>query len=161
SGEQDVLFGTTVSGRPSNLPGIETMIGLFINSLPLRLTVAPGEPLLPWLRRLQDLLAAMRQYESTPLSRVQGWSEVPRGEPLFESLLVSENYPTGKALGTSIGSLEIRDVELKDRANYPLSLVVIPEEKLAFEVLYDSVRFDGAAIHRLMGHLETLLRGMV
>jgi non-ribosomal peptide synthase protein (TIGR01720 family) len=161
SGEQDVLFGATVSGRPSDLPGIETMVGLFINSLPLRLNVAPGEPLLPWLRELQELLAAMRRYESTPLNAVQGWSEVPRGQPLFESLLVFENYPLGKTLGTSLGGLEIRDVELADRANYPLSLVVIPEERLAFEVLYDSGRFDGAAIRRLLGHLETLLRGML
>jgi non-ribosomal peptide synthetase component F len=154
-----VTFGTTVSGRPSDLPGVEKMVGLFINSLPLRLAVPPGEPLLPWLRRLQDLLAAMRQFEYAPLNMVQGWSDVPRGQPLFDSLLVFENYPVG-SLRRSTGGVEIRDVDLRDRTNYPLTLVVIPDEKLVFEVMYDTGLFDGAAVRRLMGHLESLLRGM-
>jgi len=161
SGDQDVLFGTTVSGRPADLPGVETMVGLFINTLPLRLAVGPAEPLLPWLRQLQDLLASLRQHEHTPLNLLQGWSDVPRGRPLFDSLLVFENTPEGKASGEPSRGLEIRDVDLQGGTNYPLTLMVLPEEKLGFRVLYDAGKLDGAAVRRLIGHLATLLAGMV
>ncbi len=160
SSEEEVLFGTTVSGRPSELPGVETMVGLFINSLPLRLRAPSAEPLLPWLGRLQETLAEMRRHEHTPLSRVQRWSDVAGGRPLFDSLLVFENFPMDEAIPT-IGGLEIRDVDLSDRTNYPLTVAVLPQEELGFDVMYDRRRFDQAAIRRLMGHLETLLRAMV
>src|SRR4029078_13565004 len=74
SGERDVVFGTTVAGRPADLPGVESMVGLFINTLAGRAHVPPDAPVLPWLRRLQDQLAELRQYEYSPLVAIQGWS---------------------------------------------------------------------------------------
>ncbi|RMF32481.1 MAG: non-ribosomal peptide synthetase, partial [Chloroflexi bacterium] len=73
SGEDDVVFGATVSGRPPDLPGVETMVGLFINTLPVRARIRPETPVVEWLRRLQAQLAAMRQYEYSPLVQVQEW----------------------------------------------------------------------------------------
>src|SRR5690349_5976841 len=88
SGERDVVYGATVSGRPAELAGIENMIGLFINTLPVRVRVSGGELLTDWLQRIQEHQVESRQYEFSPLIQVQGWSEVPRKLPLFESLYV-------------------------------------------------------------------------
>jgi len=88
SGEEDVIFGATVSGRPPDLPGAETMVGLFINTLPVRVQIKPEATTLEWLKELQAKQAKLRQYEHSFLVDVQGWSDVPRDLPLFESLLV-------------------------------------------------------------------------
>jgi amino acid adenylation domain-containing protein/non-ribosomal peptide synthase protein (TIGR01720 family) len=162
SGEPDVVFGATVSGRPAELPGADSMVGLFINTLPVRVTVAPGEPLLSWLRRLQARLVEMRRYEHSPLVDVQGWSEVPRGRPLFESLVVFENYPVDRALQESPLSLRISEVRSFDRISYPLSLLVLPGECMTLRLKYDQDRFaDGAvaqALAQLAGLCEQALR---
>ena len=88
SGEEDIVFGSTVSGRPAELAGVELMAGLFINSLPVRAQFSPQDTTLAWLKDFQDKLVELRQYEHTPLVEVQGWSEVGRDQQLFESLLI-------------------------------------------------------------------------
>ena len=98
SGQGDVVFGVTVSGRPPDLEGAEAMVGLFINTLPARVSVVEESPLLPWLKEIQARQIEMREHEQSPLVLVQGWSEVPRGRPLFESLVVFENYPVDASL---------------------------------------------------------------
>jgi condensation domain-containing protein len=91
SGEDDIVFGITVSGRPADLAGVESMVGPFINTLPVRVNIDWDADLLPWLRDLQARQLEVRQYEFSPLAQVQGWSEVPRGKALFESIFVFEN----------------------------------------------------------------------
>ena len=93
SREQEVVYGVTVSGRPSELSGVERMVGLFINTLPVRVKVEERESVREWLRRQQAEQVEMRQYEYSALVEVQGWSEVEPGRPLFESVFVFENYP--------------------------------------------------------------------
>src|SRR5262249_24057282 len=110
SGEADVVFGATSSGRSVDLPGLETMVGLFINTLPVRAEVQPDAALVPWLEQLQERQAAQLPYSYSPLSAVQGFSEVPRGQALFESLLVVENYPVDEALREAGGPLVVADV---------------------------------------------------
>src|SRR5947208_4500537 len=90
SGESDIVFGALRAGRRS-VSGANDMVGLFINTLPLRVRVDPEAQLVPWLRQLRAQQVALRDYEHTPLVKVQGWSEVPRGMPLFESILVFAN----------------------------------------------------------------------
>ena len=83
SGEPDVLFGVTVAGRPPDLRGVESVLGLFINTLPLRLTVSPECQVLPWLKEVLAENVRLRQFEYTPLVQIQRCSEVPRGERCF------------------------------------------------------------------------------
>ena len=78
SGRSDVLFGVTVSGRPPELLGVERMVGMFINSLPLRVQVIEEAFLTPWLRELQATMIELRRFEAIPLSRIQSWSDVPK-----------------------------------------------------------------------------------
>ncbi|MGH9824651.1 MAG: condensation domain-containing protein, partial [Blastocatellia bacterium] len=93
SGDRDVVYGTTFSGRSASLEGIERIVGLFINTLPVRVRVSLEQPTLAMLLRLQDDLIRIQEFESTPLVEVQKWSEVPRRAPLFESILGFENLP--------------------------------------------------------------------
>jgi len=160
SGRADVVFGSTVSGRSAPVDGVEDMVGLFINTLPVRVTVVGGEPAAAWLARLQGVLVGLRRFEATPLVMVQGWSDVPRGRPLFESLFVFENYPVDASLGERAGGLGVGSVRVDERTHYPLTLMVFPGAELRFRAEYATGRFDPAAVDRLLGHLVRLLEGL-
>ncbi|WP_394831236.1 non-ribosomal peptide synthase/polyketide synthase [Pendulispora rubella] len=158
-GTNDVLFGATVAGRPADLDGVESMVGLFINTLPVRVRVEADDALLPWLEELQALQAEMRQYEHTPLIEVQAASEV-RGQALFDTLVVFENYPIDAATGAE-GALRVREVEGLERTNYGVTAVVAPgSNELGLKLSYDGQRFDRRAIERVLQHWSTLLEGI-
>lgn len=162
SGEEDVVFGATTSGRPSTLAKAESMVGLFINTLPVRVKVSPKEFLLPWLKQIQTQQIETRQYEYSPLLKVQGWSEVPRSLPLFESIVVFENYPVDASLRKLDLNLEIKSFSAFERTNYPLTLSVNPGEELLLQITFDgNKRFDADIINWMLGHLKTLLEEMV
>ncbi len=161
SGEEDVTFGAVVSGRPAELPGVEKIVGLFINTLPVRVKVEPGAQLLSWLRELQEQQVEMRRFEYSPLVQVQGWSGAPRDLPLFESLFAFENYPVeAPALGSQM-SLEAYDYHVIEKVNYPLALIAGPGQELALKILYDPHRFDSATTARTLKHLQNLLEDIV
>ncbi|HZO70832.1 MAG TPA: amino acid adenylation domain-containing protein, partial [Ktedonobacteraceae bacterium] len=162
SGQDDVVFGVTVSGRPAGLAGVEEMVGLFINTLPVRVQVYAEQRLIPWLQQLQQQQAEARQYEYSPLTQVQGWSEVPRGQPLFESLLVFENYPIDVSTARIQESqLTIEHVEAVERTNYPLTITVVPHAGTRIRISYMGKRFTHEAIRRMLGHFQALLEGMM
>ncbi|MBK9945444.1 MAG: AMP-binding protein [Kouleothrix sp.] len=160
SGQEDVLFGATNSGRPTTIAGIEHMAGLFINTLPVRVRVAPNQPLAAWLQRLLAHQAESRQYNYSSLVDIQRWSELPRGTPLFNSLLVFENFPAISE-DELAGDLLVRSEHSFECTNYPLNLAVLPRDGLALRAIYDIDRFDHATITRLLGHLQTLLAAML
>jgi amino acid adenylation domain-containing protein len=160
SGENDVLFGATVSGRPAEITGVEAMIGLFINTLPVRARVRSDMPVVDWLTQFQDQVSQTREYEYSSLTEVHGWSDLPRGLPLFESILVFENYPVDTSLREGIGSLEIEDVRSIERTNYPVTVVSGPSDMLPLRTSYDARRLDDAVVQRMLGHLGVLIEGM-
>ncbi|AFZ01581.1 non-ribosomal peptide synthetase [Calothrix sp. PCC 6303] len=161
SGESDIVFGSTSSGRPPSLTGVETMVGLFVNTLPLRIEVTPDAPLIPWLQKLQSHQIEVIQYEYSPLVEVQRWSEIDRGQPLFEIGYVLENYPIDNAIAQGVDSLNIQSGQSFEKTNEALSLLVIPDEDLRLDLWYDTRRFEKSTITRMLGHLQTLLTGMV
>ncbi|MBE9035780.1 non-ribosomal peptide synthetase [aff. Roholtiella sp. LEGE 12411] len=161
SGESDVLFGATVSGRPHNLSGVESMVGLFINTLPVRVKIPETTDLLPWLAQLQQEHVEREQYSYSSLVDIQGVSEIPRNQPLFESIVVFENYPVNATLQALPGNLSISDRQALGETNYPLTVVAIPGEELVIKINYDRNRFDADTIDRMIGHLLTLLQGIV
>lgn len=160
SRESDVLFGTTVSGRSADLPGIERMVGLFINTLPLRTNVAPEAVLSEWLRELQAKNGDMRQFEQTPLVQIQGWSDIPRGQALFDSLIVFDNHPMDGSLEED-ASLAVQRVTLHGQTNYPLTLNVLPGAELTIAFWYQRRRFRQDTVVRMAQQIETLLQAMV
>ncbi|MCL4850894.1 MAG: AMP-binding protein, partial [Bryobacteraceae bacterium] len=158
SGEEEVVFGSVVSGRPPELRGVESMVGLFINTLPVRTQIHDETPLSGWLQRLQEHHLEARRYEFTSLTDIHTWSGRPAGMPLFQSVLAFENYPTGAMSTPQAENFEgFRQFE---RTNYPLSAVVVPGAELLVRILYDLHRFEDSTITRLLGHLETILVSM-
>ncbi len=158
-GGEDVVFGTTVSGRPADMPGVTSMVGLFINTLPVRARVDGRRALLDWLRELQAAQAEARRHDFVPLAQVQSWSDVPGGTSLFDSLVVFENYPfdEGAMARHGLAMEQERDLE---PTNYPLSVVVAPGDSLAVNLDYDPAAFDAGTVHALGESLRTLLTGM-
>lgn len=162
SGEEDIVFGTTVSVRPPELEGIESTAGLFINTLPVRAQVSGDAILISWLKELQTQSVEARDFEHTHLVDIQQWSEVPAGQSLFDSILVFENYPTDDSiwgLGDDLKVSERRSIV--SRTNYPLTLLAMPGAELTLNLVYDGNRFDQEAVSRLLGHLRALLEGMI
>ncbi|MCB0167234.1 MAG: amino acid adenylation domain-containing protein, partial [Anaerolineae bacterium] len=162
SGEKEVMFGMTVSGRPAALPGVEEMVGLFINALPLRIRVSPAEPVLPWLHQVQLQLRQGEEYSYTPLVDIQGWSDIPRSQPMFDSLFVFENYPLDAAIRRGqLAGVQLQQMQSFDPTHYLLSIAVVPDERLVLTFNYESSRFEAAAIARMAAHLQQLLAGMI
>jgi aryl carrier-like protein len=160
SGRSDVVFGVTVSGRPPELSGVESMVGMFINALPLRVPVIEESYLVPWLRELQATMVELRRFEAIPLSRIQAWSEVPPGMPLFESLLIVQNLPFVASLQERANRLGIESARYLERTHYPLAVTVLPGTELGIKIGFDAHRFDPCTIERTLGHLRTVLEGM-
>lgn len=155
SGTEDVLFGVTASGRPPEIEGIERMVGLFINTLPVRVNVTREASVLSCLKELQARQVEMRQYEYSPL--VQQWSDMPAGRQLFESLLVFENYPVDGFLQDQNASLKMRGSRVLVRTRYPLTLIAVPGEELFCNIAYDRRRFSSHTIAGMLKHLWRLL----
>ena len=158
SSQEQVTYGSVVSGRPADLSGVETMVGLFINTLPVRVKITPEQFLIDWLQDRQQQLLALRQYEATALTDIQRWSDLPKGSPLFESIVVFENYPT--AAVTDLG-FETSEVRYLEQSNYPLALLVVPGEALELLLLFEPGRFEEGVISNLHAHLELLLTTFV
>src|SRR5205085_6347531 len=123
--------------------------------------VPSGQSLISWLKDFQSRLVELRQYEYSPLARVQEWSEVPRGTPLFESIFVFENYPADSAILERGGRLEVAGLRSVEQTNYPLTVAAVPGAELALHVGYKTGRFDAATVRRMLRHLETLLEGII
>jgi len=161
SGELDVTYGAVVAGRPAQLNGVEEIVGLFINTLPVRAGIA-DEPLSEWLRKLQEQQAAARSFEYSPLRRVQEWAGVTRGRPLFDTLFVFENYPVDPSLKFANHDLQVSNFRRRfETTNYPLTIATVPGDQLLVQVSYDQALLGPDLIDRLLGHYQSLLMGMI
>ena len=157
SGRPDVLFGLVMSGRPSDLAGVESMVGLFVNTLPMRIRLPASDSLSSWLEEIQQQQLEMQKYQYSPLVDVQQWSELPRGESLFESIFAFGNFPTSNML------LRGREVLLDssfEKTNYPLTIMVGPGTQLIVRALYDELRTDHATVELLLRHFQSVLENM-
>ncbi|HFH2896520.1 TPA: condensation domain-containing protein, partial [Pseudomonas aeruginosa] len=157
TGQHTVVFGATVSGRPADLPGVENQVGLFINTLPVVVTLAPQMTLDELLQGLQRQNLALREQEHTPLFELQRWAGFG-GEAVFDNLLVFENYPVDEVLErSSAGGVRFGAVAMHEQTNYPLALALGGGDSLSLQFSYDRGLFPAATIERLGRHLTTLL----
>lgn len=168
--QPEVVFGTAVAGRPAELPDVQSIAGMFINTLPVRVRMSPEQPLFSWLAQLQSRQAQARQYEYTPLVKIQSWSEIPRGATLLESHLSFDNFPMdvhfnqpsqSKSDQSSRGGLGLQDISSFAQSNLPLTLLAAPGRELILRIRYDGLRFYPDTIARLLKYLETVLNRMV
>jgi amino acid adenylation domain-containing protein len=159
SDEEDVVFGVTRACRYWSRDG-SSMVGLFINTLPFRVRVRSDQLVKDWLAELRAQHLTLREYEHTPLMKIQQWSEMPPGTALFDSVLVFENYQLNERLNALGGPWAHRTFQLIEQTNYPLTLAVYASSDLLLKLEYDRRRFDSPSIERLLDHLRTLLQNM-
>ncbi|MFE7524170.1 amino acid adenylation domain-containing protein [Kitasatospora sp. NPDC057542] len=160
SGDRQVCFGTTVGGRPADLPGSDEMVGLFINTLPARLTVSPDSDLRTWLREIQEQQVDGRQFEYVSLAQVRNWAAIPAGTDLFDSCVVFENFPYDENAAERHG-LGVRSLAGLETSNFPLTCVAHLVDGLHMRLGYDPRLFDDATAGRFADHLLGMLDAMV
>nr|QEO74476.1 condensation domain-containing protein [uncultured bacterium] len=164
SREREVVFGAARACRRSALGGrgAEEIVGPFVNILPVRVPVSDDAPLAAWLKGLRDQWLAMRDYEHTPLVKIQEWVGLPHGVPLFDSVLTFDRRQMNtllRALGEGWLRREVRTIQA--RTNYGLTLAGYGEDSFLLSIRYDTGRFDGATVRRMLGHLREAFEGFL
>ncbi|WP_122526185.1 condensation domain-containing protein, partial [Mycobacterium attenuatum] len=160
TGQHDVVFGAPVSGRPTELAGSESMVGLFINTVPVRATITAETTTADLLEQLQNA------YSHTLEHQHLGLGDIHRStghERLFDTLFVYENYPVDTtAAGAPLGphELAITDITSRDHTHYPLTIRALPGDELGLRVEFDTDVFDAESIHALLGRFERVLAAM-
>ncbi|CDR05060.1 amino acid adenylation domain protein [Streptomyces iranensis] len=159
TGRDDVVFGITTAGRPPELPGVESMVGLFINTVPVRITLDQDETLATLLARVQKEHVRLLDRQYTGLTEVCQLAGHPR---LFDSLVVVENYPMDPGAVCPPGTgLRVTDISGHDGTHYPLGLVVFPGESLRLRLDYRADVFDRATVESVLRRLSALLEAVV
>lgn len=154
SNQSDVVYGVTVSGRPYDLPEAQDRVGLYINTLPLRVQVRSSETVAAFLQNLQTVQARARDYQYTPLSTIQSWQGI-RGD-LFDSILVFQNYPVDKAL-LEQSVIGVSDVSVREQNNYVLSLIAVADQRLRITFKYNASLLDEMYVHLVQQHFDRVL----
>ncbi|MEU9012545.1 amino acid adenylation domain-containing protein [Streptomyces sp. NPDC048479] len=153
-GSQDLVFGSTVSGRQAAVEGIEELVGLLINTVPTRLRWRPEQPVAELLAGFQDAQADLLDHQHLGLAGIQ--RAVGRGE-LFDALVVVENVPEAGEPTDPAGQVRIVGSHIRDAVHYPLALTVLPGERLELRLEHDPSRLDATAAERFVTRLRALL----
>ncbi len=163
SGQREVVFGAVVSGRPAEMAGVERMVGLMINTLPVRVRVNEEEEVREMMRRVQEEQAEQREYEYSGLMEVSQWSEMEVGEAMFDTLLVYENYPEVRGRGVEgggRGKLEVRGESVYERTNYGLTVIAGGREEMEVRMSYDRRKYEEWEVERIVRQMEEVMRGI-
>ena len=158
--EEDILYGTTRSCRRASIEGAESMIGLLINAVPVRVKIRKQTKMIDWLKQLREQHIEMREYIHSPLYEIQRWSDITHGSPLFESLVVFENYYLNSYMQSKGGRWVNREFEYRGRTNYPLTLGGYDDDEMILRIDFDEGRFAQDTVKRMLGHLETILQNI-
>lgn len=155
--EKDVVFGVIRGGPPEDLAGSREMVGLFVNTLPMRVQIDPGAPLIPWLKEIRTQWNALRAHGHTPLARIQSWSGLQGRSPLFETTVMYQRYQLDVELQEHTAGA-VRSSELFLQTTNKLDFAVydgaIPRLRLDF----DHTRIERQLAHRLLLHTRNLLQ---
>ena len=158
AGERKVVFGATLSGRTAQLDDVATMVGMFINTLPVVIDCGPPLTVRAWLKQIQACQLERERFAHCSLIQLREWSEVSADMPLFESILVFENYPVSAAIPERIEGLQISQISRFEQSNYPFTFAVVPDERLTLKLNYDAARVTQTGARRMLGHLHSLLQ---
>lgn len=159
NGNRDVVFGEVVSGRPADISGIETMIGLFINTIPVRVTYGPGMSFLQLLQELQSEALSAGEHHYYPLVDIQAASGMK--QPLFDHILMLGNYPVLQPIDNGTvrqqeNELTVSGVQIFEQVNYDLNIGIGIGEKTLIKFNSNAAAYDAAFLHDLMEHLKHL-----
>ena len=160
-GKETIVFGATVAGRPLGLARSDEMVGLFINTIPVPVQRRNDWTVAEYLRGLQETNVRLRDFEHTALANIQRWAGYS-GQPLFDSIVVFENYPVDAALRESESSgLQFGALHSKGMTGYAMDLQVVARETLEIEYAYSCNDFSETFVENLRLHMESLMREMM
>jgi amino acid adenylation domain-containing protein len=160
SGKEDVLFGTTVSGRNMKLEGIEEIVGLFINTIPLRISLPSVKPLREIIKTNANQLRERVNYENVPLHEILKESAY-KGDELFESIFVIENYPLNKSSLQLSDGLAIRSFDIKESTNYKLTVSAFLSNEIEINYNFSNSDFDRVEIENINKHFVAILESIL
>ena len=154
----DIMFGITTSGRDNPIKGIENMVGLFINTIPLRIRTDKEETIIQLLKKVNEKIKEGQEFDSTPLVDIHAYAGISNNSQLFNSLVVIENYPLDMN-DYQDGILTINDYSAIERTNYNLTLGITIGEPMTFNFGYNC--FAENMIKRIGQYFEKVLSVMI
>lgn len=157
----DVMFGTTVSGRDVDILGIGNMVGLFINTLPLRMTLQDEERIIDYIQHVSHALNERRDFEQTPLQEIKECCEIDKKESLFDSIVVIENYVIDKNINNDGESINIRSSSQYEVTNFNITLQVMAFDDIELHINYKAQLYYHNTIERMMKHLYNIIITMI
>ncbi|HVI43598.1 MAG TPA: amino acid adenylation domain-containing protein [Chitinophaga sp.] len=159
TGQCNVVYGVTVSGRPEDLPGVESKVGMFVNTIPLHINVDTNVDITGWLDQLQTAQLESRQYQYSTLNDIQRWTNI-KGD-FFDTSVVFQNYPISEADMQKEVALEVSDLVLHPQTNYPLTINVIAGRETTLLFIYNDDLLDAACVEMMMAHFRQVLLQLV
>jgi iturin family lipopeptide synthetase B len=157
--QDDVVFGTVVSGRPSEIDGIEDMIGLFINTVPTRIKIYPNMTFLDLFKGTHHHSASVQEHHYFALTDILNESELKRN--LFNHILAFENYPVDSDLMSDAGKMKVENVNVYEQANYGLSIIIMPGNKITVHFVYNEQEYDDFIIANVLSSYSCILEQML
>lgn len=159
SGRKSVIFGSLVSGRPPELPGVESIVGMFLNTVPFCVTVEDDMSVGEWLRQIHGQRTELQRYEHSPLMLVQQLSQIPGGLPLFNSIVARKDVTqtASAARREAKGSRTEKSEQATFQQNYPMLLNITASDGIVLKMTYDARKFRTIDISRIMEQLRHLL----
>ncbi len=161
TGEDDVLFGVTRACRRSTFDGADDVVGAYVHTLPFRVAVVPGQPVVSWLADLRAEQLACGTHEHTPLARIHAWSDIPSGAELFETLVVFEGHRLDSTLRRHGGPWLNRRFACEGHSGYPVTLVCRSDAELVLRLEHTRRALDESTAARMLTHVRRLLEGLV
>ncbi|MCP4149494.1 MAG: AMP-binding protein, partial [bacterium] len=168
---EDAIFGTTVSGRNAGVKGIEDMVGLFINTIPLRVkTESPSgvtgsnhknHKKIELLQQVDEALRQRQEYDGTSLVKIKEYSDLNSSEELFDIIVVIDNYPLDKQLAQKESALAVTSYSMTEMTHYDLTVGITLFEGMELSISYDKKRFEKERIARLTRHFKNILQDVV
>jgi natural product biosynthesis luciferase-like monooxygenase protein len=157
SAQDDVVYGLTRACRRSSIEGADRILGLFINTVPMRVKLPSELPVLELCRQLRDQQIELRRFEHTPLVDILRTSDVPRGQPLFESIIVFNSQTDDARLKSFGQEWQRRDFTLHDQTNFPFNVMAYDGSQLTFKLSYDPSCFAPASVERIADLMQAIL----
>ncbi len=155
----DVVLGASFSGRPAELPGVETLVGPCVNNLPVRVGLDSEETVSDWLSALHERNLEIAQHQYASLSDIQEWAGVPWRMRLFDSLVVFQNYLIDDA-ALRWGSLDVQPLATPEVTNYPLTLTVTPGPEMDLKLVAQMNRFGSDAVAMMLDGLRLAISSL-
>jgi len=157
SGESDIVFGATKTTRRGTIANADSMVGVFLATVPVRITVPPDALVLDWLTQVRTEWRSLRGHEHLPLVDIKQVSELPSTASLFDTLVVFENYKFDTRLRSKGGAWAHRHFGLREQTGFPLTFLAYAEDALALRIEFDERRFHHATIDRMLEELTCIL----